>query len=211
MEKVVNIKKNIGITIMLFFFLYNTVLIAQNKITVLAGLNMSNYSYNDDDWTDGVDFDLMPGLNFMVEKSFSSITLGAGLNQRGVKSEFEIDGVKFETEEVLNYITFHSTYPVQLQPNLSIFGGLQLGSAINGEIHLKASDGYTSADETEDIDADDIELEYGLLFGGNFLINEKIGIRGAYFKGLSNVTDDVEDQNFKNNSLSISLIFSLNL
>lgn len=207
------IKKHIKhIAVLPLIFFINTIMQAQNNITVIGGINLSNYSYNDDDYIDGVDLDYMPGLNLMIEKSFSSIILGAGLNQRGIKLETEGSGIKVEGEEKINYITLHSIYPIQLQPNLSIFGGLQLGKGINGEVTLKASDGVDSADETEDVDADEIELDYGLLIGGSFLINESIGIRASYFKGLSNVSGEgLDDENWKNNSLSISLTYNLNL
>ena len=60
--------------------------------------------------------------------------------------------------------------------------------------------------DTEDIDAEDMDLEYGLFLGGDFMINKKIGIRASYFKALSEI---VEDAKTKNNTLSISLLYHL--
>ena len=51
-----------------------------------------------------------------------------------------------------------------------------------------------------------MDLEYGLFLGGDYMINEKIGIRASYFKGLSDI---VEDAKTKNTTLSLSLLYHL--
>ncbi len=59
-----------------------------------------------------------------------------------------------------------------------------------------------------------MDLEYGLFLGGDYMINEKIGVRASYFKGLSELnfeesTSDEELTTIKNNTMSVSLLFSL--
>ena len=51
-----------------------------------------------------------------------------------------------------------------------------------------------------------MDLEYGLFLGGDYMINEKFGIRVSYFKGFS---ETVEDDKTKNNTISVSLLFNL--
>ena len=187
---------------------------AQNDLTVILGLNQSNYTYNDDDWVDNTDIDYITGFNLAVEKPFGSLVFGAGLNQRGVKLSAELQGygysVDIEGEEKINYLTLHSIYPISLQSGLSAFGGLQLGKGLGGEMSMKMSGGGASDDESEDIDSDEIAIDYGVLLGIEYMINEQIGVRGAYFKGLSDVSEEaVDDENFKSNTISISLTYKL--
>jgi len=51
-----------------------------------------------------------------------------------------------------------------------------------------------------------MELEYGLFLGGDYMINEKIGVRASYFKGLSDI---FEGASTKNNTISVSLLFNI--
>ena len=192
-------------SVSLFSFLF-----AQNDLTVILGLNQSNYTFNDDDWVDNTDIDYVTGFNLAVEKPFGSLVFGAGFNQRGAKLSAELDGFDIEVEEKINYLTLHSIYPISLQSGLSAFGGLQLGKGIGGEVSMKLSGGGASEDESEDIDSDEIAIDYGVLLGIEYMINEQIGVRGAFFKGLSNVSENaVDDENFKSNTISISLTYKL--
>ena len=192
------------------FFLF-PILFAQNDLTVILGLNQSNYTYNDNDYIDNTDVDYMSGFNLAVEKPIGSLVFGAGFNQRGVKLSTEMQGygysVDIEGEEKINYLTLHSIYPISIQSGLSAFGGLQLGKGLGGDYRIRASGG---GDESEDIDSDELAIDYGVLLGIEYMINEQIGVRGAYFKGLSDVSEEnVEDDNFKSNTISISLTYKL--
>ena len=60
--------------------------------------------------------------------------------------------------------------------------------------------------DTEEIDAEDMELDYGLFLGVDYMINEKIGLRASYFKGLSDI---FEESTIKNNTMSVSLLFNI--
>ena len=189
-------------------------LFAQNDLTVILGLNQSNYTYNDNDYIDNTDVDYMSGFNLAVEKPIGSLVFGAGFNQRGVKLSTELQGygysVDIEGEEKINYLTLHSIYPISIQSGLSAFGGLQLGKGLGGDYRIRASGGGSSEDESEDIDSDELAIDYGVLLGIEYMINEQIGVRGAYFKGLSDVSEEnVEDDNFKSNTISISLTYKL--
>ena len=185
---------------------------AQSGLTVVGGLNQSKQTIEED--ADDLDINYMNGYNLTVEKSFGIARFGVGLNQRGVKlnAEESIMGisVSLDAEQTLNYLTLHAVYPYAIQEKITVFGGVQLGKGLGGEANMKTSMsllGETeSSDDSEDIDAEDMELEYGLFLGGDYMINEKIGLRASYFKGLSDI---VEDAKTKNNTISVSLLFNL--
>ena len=199
--------------IILLNILFISAIFAQSGLTVVGGLNQSKQTMEED--TDGLDINYMNGYNLYVERSFGVARFGVGLNQRGVKLNQEVSDmgvtVSADGEQTLNYLTLHAIYPYEIQEIITVFGGIQLGNGIGGEAkvkHVISGSGFldgTSVD-TEDIDAEDMDLEYGLFLGGDYMINEKIGIRASYFKSLSDI---VEDAKTKNNTLSISLLYHL--
>ena len=207
----------------------------QKGLTVFGGFNQSKFSHNDDDGPDNDDIYNMSGYNLTVEKSFGMVRFGVGLNQRGTKIKSEESTYMFydqyeikmtmELEQNLNYLTLHAIYPHEVKEKITVFGGLQLGNGLGGEAKLKVSrtdalldttglsmliDMVGSADyesvDTEEIDAEDMELDYGLFLGVDYMINEKIGLRASYFKGLSDI---FEESTIKNNTMSVSLLFNI--
>ena len=198
--------------IILLNILFISALFAQTGLTVVGGLNQSNQNSEED--LEGFDINYVSGYNFAVEKSFGIVRIGVGLNQRGVKMDGEesLEGisVSMEIEQTLNYLTLHAVYPYEIQENIGVFGGVQLGKGNGGTIDMKMSMSFlgesVSEDVSEDFDAEDMELEYGLLLGGNYMINEKVGVRASYFKGLSDLAEDAKT---KNNTISVSLLFNL--
>ena len=199
--------------IILLNILFISAMFAQSGLTVVGGLNQSKQTIEED--VDDLDIDYMNGYNLYVERSFGVARFGVGLNQRGVKLNQEVSDmgitISVDGEQTLNYLTLHAVYPYAIQEKITVFGGIQLGNGINGEAKIKQSisgsglfDG-TSVD-SEEWDAEDMELEYGLFLGGDYMINEKIGIRVSYFKGFS---ETVEDDKTKNNTISVSLLYHL--
>ena len=200
--------------IILLNILFISTIFAQNGLTVVGGLNQSNQTFEEDDVGDE-NINYLNGYNLTVEKSFGIAKFGVGLNQRGVKLNAEESdmgmSLNMEVEQTLNYLTLHAVYPYAIQEKITIFGGVQLGNGLGGEAKIKQSisgsglfDG--SSVGSEEWDAEDMELEYGLFLGGDYMINEKIGIRVSYFKGFS---ETVEDDKTKNNTISVSLLYHL--
>ena len=199
--------------IILLNILFISAMFAQSGLTVVGGLNQSKQTIEED--ADDLDIDYMNGYNLYVERSFGVARFGVGLNQRGVKLNQEVSDmgvtVSADGEQSLNYLTLHAIYPYEIQEIITVFGGIQLGNGIGGEAkvkHIISGTGYLDGTtvETEDIDAEDMDLEYGMFLGGYYMINEKIGIRASYFKALSDI---VEDAKTKNNTLSVSLLYHL--
>ena len=199
--------------IILLNILFISAMFAQSGLTVVGGLNQSKQTIEED--ADDLDIDNMNGYNLYVERSFGVVRFGVGLNQRGVKLNQKVSDmgvtVSVAGEQTLNYLTLHAVYPYAIQEKITVFGGIQLGNGINGKAKIKQSisgsglfDG-TSVD-SEEWDAEDMELEYGLFLGGDYMINEKIGVRASYFKGLSDI---FEGATTKNNTISVSLLFNI--
>jgi len=199
--------------IILLNILFFSAIFAQSGLTIAGGLNQSKQTIEED--ADGLEINYMNGYNLYVERSFGVARFGVGLNQRGGKLNQAVSDmgvtVSVDGEQTLNYLTLHAIYPYEIQEKITVFGGIQLGNGIGGEVKIKqviSGSGFfdgTTVD-TEDIDAEDMDLEYGLFLGGDYMINEKIGIRASYFKALSDI---VEDAKTKNNTLSVSLLYHL--
>jgi len=182
-------------------------------LTIVGGLNQSN-QYAEEEFND-FDINYIDGYNLGIEKSFSNTRFGVGLNQRGVKlkSESNIMGISTSVngEQRVNYLTLHTVYPYMIQEKVTVFGGVQFGKGLGGESKVKSLmsgslfgvDIDESSEQTFEIDADDMSLEYGLFIGVDYIINEFIGVRASYFKGLSDIS---EDATIKNNTISICLL-----
>ena len=198
--------------IILLNILFISAIFAQSGLTVVGGLNQSKQTIEED--ADDLDINYMNGYNLYVERSFGVARFGVGLNQRGVKLNQEVSDmgitISVDGEQTLNYLTFHAIYPYAIQEKITVFGGVQLGKGLGGEANMKISMSFLgeteSSDESEDIDAEEMDLEYGLFLGGDYMINEKIGVRASYFKGLSDIFEGVTT---KNNTISVSLLFNI--
>jgi len=199
--------------IILLNILFFSAIFAQSGLIIMGGLNQSKQNIEED--AEGLEINYMNGYNLYVERSFGVARFGVGLNQRGVKLNQAVSDmgvtVSADGEQTLNYLTVHAIYLYEIQEIITVFGGIQLGNGIGGEAkvkHVISGSGYLDGTsvETEDIDAEDMDLEYGLFLGADYMINEKIGIRASYFKGLSDI---VEDAKTKNNTLSVSLLYYL--
>ena len=172
--------------IILLNIVFFSAIFAQSGLTIVGGLNQSKQTIEED--ADGLEINYMNGYNLYAEMSFGVARFGVGLNQRGVKLNQEVSDmgvtVSADGEQTLNYLTLHAIYPYEIQEIITVFGGIQLGNGIGGEAkvkHIISGTGYLDGTtvETEEIDAEDMDLEYGMFLGGYYMINEKIGIRAS--------------------------------
>jgi hypothetical protein len=189
---------------------------AQNikGLIIVGGLNQSN-QYAEEELND-FDINYIDGYNLGIEKSFGNTRFGVGLNQRGVKLKSESNimdiSISVNGEQRVNYLTLHTVYPYMIQEKVTVFGGVQFGKGLGGEAKVKSlmsgsllgEDYDHGFEQTEEIDADDMSLEYGLFIGVDYIINEFIGGRASYFKGLSDISEYAK---IKNNTISVSLLF----
>ena len=196
--------------------LFISAIYAQSSLTIVGGLNQSKQTLEKD--ADGLDINYINGYNLYVESSFGVARFGLGFNQRGVTLNQAVSDmgvtVSVDGEQTLNYLTIHAIYPYLIQEKITVFAGMQLGNGIGGKAKIKQTisgsgifDGASI--NSEKWEADEMELEYGLFFGGHFMINEKYGVRASYFQGLSELFTNPVDGSTKNNTMSVSLLFNI--
>ena len=101
---------------------------------------MSKIEYNDDDISKQIDIDSRSGFNIGLEYRFPRLIVGAGFLQRGSKlkeaTTINIGGIDYEIEisgyEVYNYAAAHIFYPISINEQIEVFGGMQVGSSLGG-------------------------------------------------------------------------------
>jgi len=177
---------------------------AQMELTLVGGANLATVKYNDNTVDNYVDISMKSGLIIGLETVGGPFIIGGSFTQRG--AIFKIDSSNFEGTDTYNYITGYFLYPVAVQNILSVFGGCQIGKSIGGTATYE--DNYDS--ETYDLKAEDFTLDFGLLFGADFMFNSNVGARASYFIGLSDVIDGLtSDNNFKNRGIGLCLLYKL--
>ena len=185
----------------------STFVFAQENFRLIGGVNFSNIKWNDENIQDAFDPKPLMGFNIGIENQIKNIIIGLSYVQRGMKSEdFIEDGLEFTM--TMNYITGFALLSLSPDPNssLSLFIGGEFGKYLSGEV--KAT--YEDESDTEDIDADEINLDYGILGGAQISLNDKIGIRGSYYFGLANIDDvDDDDMTGKHNCIQVMLTYKL--
>ena len=183
-----------------------TGLFAQGGITIVGGLNMGSLEYNDSDLADAVDISMKPGLSMSAETMVGPLKVGGGFVQRGANIEADFLGETLEGSDTFNYLSGYGLYPYTIQEGLSAFGGFQLGKCIGGKTEIS----FDGNSESEDLEGEDFELDYGLLLGVDYMLNTNMGVRASYYLGLADVVKDLDsDSNFTNTGIGISLLFKM--
>jgi len=196
--------KNLFIITIFVVVVFAVNLSAQTDVTLVGGLNLSTVKYNDNNADNYVDISMRSGFILGVETVGGPFIVGAAFIQRGANVKSKV--YDFEGSDTYNYLSGYLLYPISIQKQLSVYGGCQLGKLIGGTAKFE-SDGAT---ETNDLDAEDYALDFGILFGADVMFNSSVGIRGSYYIGLSNVIG-VEgypsDANYKNRGIEICLLY----
>ena len=165
---------------------------AKSGFTLTGGYNMSKIKVKDDNnLLDNFDHDYIGGFNIGLEKHAGNLIVGASFLQRGsmLKGPYSI---------LYNYGAAHLLFPTNLGYGFEGFGGVQAGLSLGGSAVRNT--------RTENIDAAALNFDAGLLLGANYMINEQIGLRASYYKGLTSVVKNIDDDlNRKNNTLSFSV------
>jgi len=186
-------------------------LFSQSSTTFVGGINMGNVSANDS--SEDLDPIMKIGAIVGAEITNGGLTVGLNFVQRGysIDEEEDFDGytVSMSGSTTLNYINFYGLYPYNLPNNISVFGGFQGGLGLGGESEIETDIMGMSIDLEEDIEAEDMEFDYGLLFGADYMINDNIGIRFSYYHGLADIAKDLDsDENMKNTGILLGLLYN---
>ena len=99
-----------------------------------------------------------------------------------------------------------------MNEQINVFGGLQIGSSLGGTSFAKLSFTEFNSSQSDEIDMKPKEfgLDAGLLFGIDYMLNHRFGLRASYYQGFTDVRDTLKNNlNFKNNTLNFSAIMKL--
>ena len=193
---------------------------AQKGLTIIGGNNMSTIKYNDNKIGNQIDISAQNGSNIGLEYRFPRLIVGAGFLQRGSKlkeaTTINIGGVDYEIEisgyEVYNYAAAHIFYPISINEQIEVFGGVQVGSSLGGTSVAKLSFTEFNSSQSDEIDMKPkgFGLDAGLQFGADYMLNHRFGLRSSYYLGMTNVRDTLSNNlNFKNSTISLSAIIKL--
>jgi len=203
---------------MLLTMLFITGLFAQIEMTVSGGINYSTIAGDD---VKG-DVENLMGFRFGVQQNLANGLIG-GLtySQRGYSASNEESysdfysgqvTMKSEIEWKNNFLTGYLLKPIPMQTGFDFLIGGELGYYLSGNISSKNCLNGNCESEDEDIDGDDWDdidgniLDYGLVFGGRYTINEQMSVVGTYYFGLAEWADEIYCQN---RSFQIGLSYAL--
>ena len=206
--------------IALIFIFTFSINFSQKEVRILGGYNFSTLKYNLNQINDRIDISTRKGLNIGFEYHYPRLIFGLRYLQRGSElkqaTTLNIGGVNYSIEisgyEVFNYASGHLYYPFHINNKLKMFGGINIGYAIDGSslANLNFTDFNSSRSDEISLESKDFNLDTGLGFGIDYMFNDKVGIRASYYSGGNNVRKTLNDSlNFKNNSIELSAILNL--
>ena len=151
-------------------------------LSAYGGLGLANISY-EADTPDGVTHGMKPGLNIGVQYNKLPVLVGMGVSMRG--NVISIDNFDDKTTMSMNYLDVSVLYPYAVGPG-NVFAGLNIG------INLTATSTTGDADAIDMKETDDTVngLDYGLLVGYTYPLNETMGVSAGYYIGLADFSGD---------------------
>ena len=173
------------------------------------------------------------GFRFGAEKTLANgLITGATYSQRGAsfsaKESIYDSGVmgtvSLDADFKFAYLTGYVLKPFPFKEGIDLLAGAEIGYFRNLEMKAKiigevCYDGNcepipdATQNINEDIDADDWQdnadgnmMDYGIVFGGRYAINEQMSLVGTYYFGLAEATDDISD---KHQGFQINISYAL--
>ena len=181
---------------------------AKSGLNAIGGINYSTVAGDDVE-----DADNLMGFRFGVEKTLTNgLIAGAIYSQRGYSYSLSEDFESFDFKSTFNYLAGYVLKPFPMQTGIDILAGAELGYFLNGKFEFKECEYDDCYSNTENIDGDDWEdedgnrIDYGIVVGGRFAINQQISLVGTYFFGLANLFDE-DDFEIKNRSFQINVSY----
>ena len=174
-------------------------------LSAYGGLGLANISY-EADAPDGVTHGMKPGLNIGVQYNKLPVLVGVGMSMRG--SVMSIDGVDDKTTTSMNYLDISVLYPYAVGPG-NIFAGLNIGINLTATLTIGDADAVDMKETDDAING----LDYGLLVGYTYPINETMGISAGYYLGLADWSGDFgadeDTSSDKHNGIVINVGYAL--
>ena len=165
-------------------------------LSAYGGLNMAGVSYDPAMDESG----MKTGLALGVQYNKLPVVLGVGISMRGETiKEYEVAGVTMSGSSSYMYLDLFAIYPYVVGAG-NVWAGLDIG------INLSATQSVTMAGVETENDLEDVEMDYGLLFGYTYPINETMGVSASYYMGFSEI---VKDTKSKHNGIGLGISYSL--
>lgn len=197
-------KKNY-LLIALLSILVSTNLLAEGKYTLTGGINFSTINYNEDELNDNLKIQSKTNFMLGIESPTNPIRIGVVFVQKGASLDNYHGSEKYE--QTFNYIALYALLALDFYKRIIPFGALECGMSLGGKEKWTDYDGSTN---TRNIAPHKINFELGLNVGTDIMLLPKIGVRGSYCIGLTNVVKDLDkDLNFKNRTFEFNLLFKL--
>jgi opacity protein-like surface antigen len=167
---------------------------------VFANANMAKVSFNDSDAADAIDTPMKFGFGLGVETAVGPVNLAVGYDQWGSGYEMELGGIKFDGYDRLNYLTIKALLPYSFTSQFAALAGMGMGYSLGGEMDFDGT--------TDDIKGEDVNFDFGAIFGAEFVVNPKMTVRATYYWGLSDISADAAgDDNWKNRVITATLLY----
>jgi len=157
-----------------------------------GGLGLANVSFGEDLGT-GMTAGMKPGANFGVQYTKLPVLIGVGMSMRG--TVISTDGSDYKATMAMNYLDISVLYPYTVGPGAAFAGlniGMNLSATVNSDAPGAEEEDWTKSDCTMDADGKAIScmngLDYGLLLGYTYPINDDMGVSIGYYLGLADFT-----------------------
>ena len=173
-------------------------------LSAYGGLGLANISI--EEASDGVTYGMKPGLNIGVQYNKLPVLVGMGMSMRG--TVMSMDGVDDKTTYGMNYLDVSVLYPYAAGPG-NVFAGLNIG------INLTATSTTGDADAVDLKENDDVinGLDYGLLVGYTYPLNETMAVSAGYYLGLADWSGDYgmdeDTSSDKHNGIVVNVGYAL--
>ena len=194
--------------------MFSFIVAGEMGLSAYGGVNMASIS---GDPGTGTTKSMKPGVILGVQYSLSPVILGAGISMRGSKSETTTSEATSNITMSFMYLDLSAIYPYALGPG-RVWAGLDIGINLSAksEGEMKVT-GTTCAvmqaldlpcSETTSTDLEDVAMDYGLVLGYTYPINETMGVSASYYMGLAEITADSKS---KHNGIGLGFSYSLPL
>ena len=162
-------------------------------LSAYGGLNLARVSH--DPAID--DSRMKPGLAVGVQYNKLPVILGVGISMRGEK--IKETTITYSSSLSYMYLDLSAIYPYVMGSG-NVWVGLDIGMNLNAE----KTKTIAGVDIIEDIP--DIKMDYGLLFGYTYPINETMGVYASYYMGLAEI---IADSKLTHTGIGFGISYSL--
>jgi len=190
-------------------------------ISIITGINIADVRINKQEYKekDIKAIKMNPGYKIGIESKFGLIITGIAFDQRGAnylgeaKIDPDIHLFDFNIIDNYNYVSLYGLLSIPVIKRIRIFSGIETGDCIRREVILQIAAGELSdenIEEHEDLPPTNINWDYGLKVGADFMIFKSLGLRAAYYHGFNYVFKEVTAlPNNKHRNIEFSLIYQL--